>query len=1023
MTSLFGVAAGVDVFLGILGTTALLIDGEADDRWGKPRERAVLATLAVHVGKVVSVDTLIRWAWPADTPVPQNPAETFHTYATRIRRALRRLPTPTALRAGQGGYRLEMDKTLIDRNRFRALVAAGRAHAAASEPERAIAVIDRALALSRGSPVADLSSPYAETWRNTVIQTDLLAAHTTLIEQLVASRQFDDAVARLDDLHAEYPDDVTLAGLRLTALYGGRRSTHATMFYLATYRRLRDNGDDQAAAHLRQHHDTLRTEHGTARRPSPTVVPRQVPHNNRSFVGRADLLAKLDTATNVASGEPQSGVVLVDGTGGVGKTTLVVHWAHRHRRLFPDGDLFVDMYGYANRAKVEHTGVVDDFLVALGQPLDPALAPRGRAQLLSSLLINRKTLVVLDNVRDTDHIRELLPLLSNSLVIVTSRQLLTSLLAETGAQRIPVRPLSPAESVELLSARLGTGTVLDERRRRDLADLCDGLPLFLTVLASDLAVRSAAGLAEYVALIDRGRLIAGLGDHGDGPTDGAAHFDPSYRALAAPERRLFRLLSVHPGPEVGLAAASACADLPAAETARSLAKLTGAHLMEEADSVNRFRCHDLLAEYAAHCRDRDEPAAEQDAATRRMLDYYVGSAVAACRAVLPTYNPPPPMPDGADDADVTVTTFDEPDVARAWYERERANLTVAITDSAEKGYHDHAWRLADPVSTFLDRAGRHVDCRAIRETALLSTRAVGDREAEASTLSGLGQTHMMLGDYPRARRCFESALRLVAEDGPPRGHASVLHQLGRIAFRQGDRAEALDLFRRGMAINQETGDEEGLCWAYCRIGQTLRANDQHEQALVHLHRAGQLAHRIGEASAEATSLKEIGAIHRELGDLSMATAHCEQALAIAERIPDLAATAEICVVLCEVNRARHQSRKALEYGRRAVAVCEQTHDLASQAQALEVLGGAQHSTGDLADAVLSWRQAADLYDHIGNSMTAALLRDKIESVPVFYQEVVPIARAETDGDRAQAWPLADEITRPLGRLPWPPRRP
>lgn len=125
-------------------------------------------------------------------------------------------------------------------------------------------------------------------------------------------------------------------------------------------------------------------------------------------------------------------------------------------------------------------------------------------------------------------------------------------------------------------------------------------------------------------------------------------------------------------------------------------------------------------------------------------------------------------------------------------------------------------------------------------------------------------------------------------------------------------------------------------------------------------------------------------------------------------------------MLCEVYRARHLTRKALEYGRRAVEVCEQTHDLASQAQALEVLGGVQHGCGDLADAVLAWRQAAGLYDHIGNSTTAALLRNKIDSVPVFQQEVVPIARAGTESERPRAWPMVDEVTQPLGRLP---RRP
>jgi DNA-binding SARP family transcriptional activator len=998
----------VDAFLGILGTTALLLDGEADDNWGKPKERAVLATLAVHVGQVVTIDTLIRWAWPADTPIPQYPAPTFHTYATRIRKALRRLPTPANLRAGQGGYRLEMDKSLIDRFRFRELVTQGRAHADAHEPSQAIERIEEALALWRGAPVADLTSAAALAWRATVVQNDLLVANTTLIEQLVTMRRHDAAISRLDDLHADHPDDVTLAVLRLTALYGGRRSTHATAFYLAAYRKLQNNGDDQAAAHLRQRYEELRAEHEVAHRPTPAAVPHQLPHDH-AFVGRTELLDMLDTVTNAATDEPTTGVVLIDGTGGVGKTALAVHWAHRHRHLFPDGELFVKMHGYADRAQVEHATVVDRFLVALGQSPDPKLPPSGREQLLSSLLANRKTVVVLDNVRDTAHIRELVPLLSSSLVLITSRQWLTSLRTEAGARRVLVRPMSVEEGTTLMSAQLGPRSRLDEEQRTALAELCGGLPLLITVVAEYLASRPADRIAEYSELLDRRRLVVGLGDHGDGPTGGAACFEPSYRALAARERRLFRLLTLHPGPDIGLDAACACDGRSAEETFESITKLAGAHLIEAADAVDRYRFHDVVAEYAAHCRDRDEPKAEQVVATHRVLDYYVGSATHACRAVHRSYNAPPLLPP---QPGVRMTAFPDADSARQWFDRERTTLDAAIMHAAEHEYHEHVWRLADPLTTFYDRGGYNLDSRKVREIAVRATRAVGNREAEASTLSGLGMVHMTLGDYPQAKRCLEAALLLVAKDGPARGHGSVLHQLGRVALRQGDTAAALALFRRGMAIAQDNGDQEGMCWAHCRIGHALHTIDRHQDALRHLRRACLLAQQIGEASAEASSLSEIGAIHRELGDLTTATAHCEQALAVAAAVPDLAATARICVVLCEINRVRHRSRQAIGYGRRAVEVCEKTHDLAAKAQALDVLGAAQYECGDLPDAVVAWRQAAELYDHTGNAAHAARLHGRIEGVPIFHQESVPLGRS-ADQAREPSWPRDDEVTRPL----------
>lgn len=996
----------MDAFLGILGTTALLLDGEPNDTWGKPRERAVLATLAVHVNRVVPIGTLIQWAWPADKPIPQNPAGTFHLYAARIRRVLRRLPAPALLAAGQGGYRLEMDRSLIDLFRFRALITRAGTDLTHRDPEQAIAVIEDALTLFRGSPGADLSTPKAEAWRTGIIQNQLLAANRMLLEQLVATRRFDEAITRLDDLHADYPNDVTLAELRLSALFGARRGTHATAFYFATRNKLL-GVDDHAAEHLRRHHDALWAEHTTAHRPTPAAPPHQMPPAHRCFVGRDELLDTLDAA--VPADGPPAGVVIVDGAGGVGKTALVVHWAHQRQHLFPDGNLFVNMRGFATRNQVEVAAVVDHFLGALGHAPGPTLPPSTREQLLSSLLTGRRTLVVLDNVHDSDHVRSLLPLLPNCLVIITSRQRLVTLRTETGARQITVPPMTTTESADLLTAQLGP-RLLGERQRTGLVELCGGMPLLLTVLAGNLANKSAAAVEEYATLLDRRQLVVGLDDHGDGPTSGAACFEPSYRALAPEERRLFRLLTLHPGPEFGLTAACACGGGDMVATRRGIGRLVGLHLLEEADSgVNRFRFHDVLAEYGRYCRDRDEPPEEQAAAVRRVLDHYVGSATQACHALQRSYNPPPPSARPA----VPVTTFESSEDAVLWFGRERTNLTSAIVYAAGHGYHDDAWRLTDPVTAFFDRAGANTESRDVRLIALRSTRATGNREGEASILNGLGMAHMKLGDLDEAQRCFTEALRLAVEENHPRGQASTLHLLGWAALRQGHAAEALDLFHRGMAIDHRSANKEGMCWAHSRIGQALHAMDQHAQALRHLHEAVRIAHEIGETSAEAMSLRELGDLHRELGDLATATTYCQRALAIAEHVPDLPAVAETCAALCEINSAMHRTPAAIAFGRRAVEMCERTRDLARHAHALEVLGNAQHACGDLVDAVVAWRQAAELYEHTGNVASAGRLRAAIGGVPVFYQEIVPIARSAEEAEAPRAWLLEDQTTQPI----------
>lgn len=981
--------------LGILGTTALLMDGAADDSWGKPRERAVLATLVVHAGRVVPIDTLIRWAWPEDTPVPQNPIQTFYTYATRIRTSLQRLPSPPLLRAGQGGYRLDMDRSRIDHHRFRDLVAQARAYANSRQPKRVVEQVEQALRLWRGVPLADLSSEPARIWRAGVMRNEWLAAHVTMVEALLSLKRFDDAIVQLDDLSVDHPDDVNLANLRLTALYGQHRSTDAVAFYLATWRRLRDDGDEQAVQHLRRHHTALQAEHGSAHQPQPAVVPRQLPHARADFVGRRDLLAALDAAVGGPTSPPMNGVVILDGPGGVGKTALALHWAHQNRHRFAGGDLFVNLFGFSDRVRLEHATVVDDLLTALGHPPDRDSSPRTRELLLSSMLAGRHTLVVLDNARDTAHVRDLVSLLSSSLVLVTSRQRLSTLRTETGARRVSVRPMSAADATDMLAGQLtGRGQVADEHHAR-LAELCGGLPLLITLLAEHVADWSPIRVAEYSTQLDRRQLLVGIGDHGDGVANGEACFAQSYDALAEPDRRLFGLLALHPGPDISVAAAGACDGRTIRETAASLARLAGAHLLEaHPDIGERYRCHDLLAEFAAHRVERDELPETRTAAERRILSYFVSAATAACRTMYPSYNVAPSVRE----VDEVAVEFADPARARTWFDRERATLVAAVRQAFDHGHHHHCWRLADPLVTFFDRLGRNADARAVRELALRSARAAQDKGGEVSNLIGLGMGCTTLGDLHRAEEYFESALRLIEDGGFERAQASILHHLGRLAMLRGEPTEALTRYERGLDIAERIQDQEALCWLHCRIGHALRTLDRHEQALVHLHDARWLARQIGERSAEATSLADLGAVHRDMGELATAAGHCEQALTIAEETPDLAAAARICVVLCEINSARKQSRIAIRYGLRAVEVCRETQNLADQAHALEVLGGVQHSCGDLVDAELSWRQAADLYEHTGNAAKATSLRAAVAELPALRHDALPTPRRDGVGE-------------------------
>lgn len=962
--------------LGILGTTALLLDSGPDDRWGPPKVRAVLATLAVHAGQVVTVDKLLRWVWP-DEDWPENPQQVYNTYATRIRRALSRLPAPPDLRAGQGGYQLRMDRSQLDLHQFRGVIAEARKHIAAA-PARAVELIEGAIWLWRGEPLADLTSGPARAWRERVLQTDWLSAHTLRIQALIELARFDEALAALDEVQADHPADVNLANLRLSALYESRRFSEGIAYFLATNRRFREDGDDRAAQHLHEHHAALTAGRPEQITPPPTVVPRQLPHDVRDFVGRREQLAALDEACS-----DQAGIVVLDGAGGVGKTTLAVHWAHRARSRFPGGDLYVDLCGFSDRSSMDPAQVVDEFLYALGRPPDPGLPRRQRELMLNSLLAERKTLVLLDNARDTTHVRDLVRVLSSCTVIVTSRQRLTSLSAATGATRISV-PLMPAGDASRLLSLHTRGDLPDTDR---LVDLCGGLPLMITVLAEDLSGRPAVQRTQYAARVDRRRLLVSVGGHGDGGPPGEACFMSSYHRLEPAERRLFRLLAMQPGPDFSAEVAAACDGRTLGATMRGLDILVCAHLLQQPNEMDRFRYHDLLGEFAAQRLDEDEPADTRSEARQRMLTFYVAAASAAAETAYPDFRAP------ADQPTEPSMRFDDAADALRWLHRERTNLTAAIRYAHDAGHHDLVWRLNDPVAMHLDRTGCTIESRALGSLAVLSAQAISHWEGESSALIGLGLATMNLEDYSAAQPLLETALRIVEEHDRKRGQATALHGLGRIAIHNGDSVAALGFFSRGLAVAESIDDQQGVSWFHNGLGRVLRTIDRHTEAITHLRQARLGAQRANDKPAEAMCLAALADTFNELGDHAGAADHCERALAIAEAIPDLAGSADIRITLSRINADRRHFEDAVRHARRAVETLRGSQNLANQARAAEALGDALFVAGEPEEAALAWRQAADRYEYLGSQSAATRLHARIDDTYVVRQErTVPLAR-------------------------------
>lgn len=967
----------VEIIFGILGRTAIRIGDTFEEDWASPKVQALLATLLAHAGRRVTLDTLTEWAWPEEKPLPRNRAATFHTYATRIRKVLRRLPSPSTLYTGNGGFRLEVDKETIDYHRFRSLAGKARLHAREQRPHEAAECAEQALALWRGRPLDDLISERAQAWRTGIERDEWIPVNAVLFEALLSMGDADQVLAMLNTLPTEYADDIAFARLRMSALHMLSRSSEATTYYFHLRRRLLDEGDEQRADHLRHHHEQLRTRRtGTPPGdPTPTIAPpRQLPMDIPEFVGRADLMRELDRAATTRSGELGAGVVIIDGMPGVGKSALAVHWAHQVRDRFEDGDFFVNLNGFSDTGVVDDSAVVDDLLVALGTPPDESMNPRARELLLSRLMMNRRTLVVLDNARSSDHVRKLISLLNHSLILITSRQRLTSLSTAMGARRIQVPPMPAREGAELLTRRLDSTVELPEEAGRELVARCGGLPLVIAILAEHLVTFRPPEIASVTKHLDLRRLIAELGEDGDGSNSARTFFSWSYEALPAEERRLFRLLGLHPGPNIGIEAAASCGGRTTAAIKRSLGILVGAHLLERPDVLDRYQFHDLLREFATFCAERDESPDRVRAAERRMIGHYLASATAAHHTMYPGHLTPPPLPL---EKDVVPVQFVDAAHAQGWASRERTNINSVIHMASAHGHHDHAWRLADTAATFLDRYGQFEDSRSVREIAVKAAAAAGDREAEASSQVGLGMTLGTLGLPTEARRCLDLALRYAEETGNERGQASTLYQLGKLAMTMGAADTAAQLFQRCLDIAQRINDAEALCWTHVDLGNALRVLKDHDNALLHLRQSEFHAQRIADTSAHAKSLAGIGAVYRDQGDHDAALSYCRQALALTEGLPDMAVTAETCVTLAEVSHVRGDTTMAHAYIQQALDVCNESHLIAEEARARTVMGNIASAENDAIGAATSWRHALVHYERLGNTAQSAALQAKI----------------------------------------------
>ncbi|MEV4641209.1 BTAD domain-containing putative transcriptional regulator [Actinoplanes sp. NPDC049548] len=901
---------------------------------GPVQQRVVLSVLALHANRPLRREQLIEAVW--GDAAPAYAVNLVHKYISGLRRAfepVRSAGAPSRLLAWTDvGYRFSLPPGCLDLEVFDREIARARSARAAGELPEAAQAVHAALQLWRGPAFDGLTSPLLDVERERLGERRISVLEER-IEIDLAMGNDQDLVAELQRLVAEYPLRERLRGSLMTALYRSGRQGEALAAFHAVARYLKEELGVDPSADLQDLYQRILANDpalagvvpparlssepaGVASAPALTV-PAQLPYAIPHFVGRDAELRRLD---ELVVQDDADGMVIaaVTGTAGVGKTSLAVHWAHRIRSRFPDGQLYVDLRGFdPNLSAVEPSEALRGFLDALGVParrVPPTLEQQ--AALYRSLLAGRRVMVVLDNARDTDQVMPLLPGSAGCLVLVTSRSRLSGLVA-AGAVAVPVDLLTADEGRQMLRGRIGPSRVEAEPEAvDDLIAVSARLPLALAIVAARAAARPRFSLAALAGDLGqaRGGLDAFVGE--DEATDARAVLSWSYHLLTEPAARLFRLLGLHPGPDISVAAAASLAGVPVPEARRLLAALCGAHLLDEV-TPGRFGFHDLLRAYAAEQARAPGAGTERETALTRMFDHYLHTAHAADRVLYP-YRVP--LDVGEPDAAVTPTEIPDAERAMAWFVAEHPNLLAAITLATSAGRDSTAYGLAWTMTAFLNYQGHWHDWAATMEAALQAARRLGDLGGQAQAHRLLNLAYLQLGRLDEAGAHARRALKVFAELGDLPGQARIHLNFGRVLERQCHFQQALDQARKALELFRLAGDPPGEADALNWVGWYHSQLGYHEQALEYCHQSLVVHQGSGDWPGRADTWDSLGYAHHHLGHHDEAISCYEQALALWHDLGDRYQVAMTLLRLGDTHRAAGDQVAARDAWLRAMRI-------------------------------------------------------------------------------------------------------
>lgn len=976
----------------ILGPLAVRTGGR-ELTVSSPKQRVLLASLLLRADQVVTSDELIRRLW--DDQPPRDTRAALHVHTTRLRALLREaldLGDPSVIETHPGGYRLAMDPVALDLTRYRKAAREARVARSEGDADRELAAVERALAEWRGDPFETVPSASLQT----EVVPQLAEERLTLVERRVALvlglGGSADLIPQLRALATEHPVRERLREYLMRALHSSGQVAAALEEYRDYYRMLDRELGLPPGQELQELHRQLLAETGELhtprtspsgdrdayrapelRRPAgtqpanpsaPWMVHRQLPPEPTHFVGREELLEQVVAALTPRQRAAVPLVSLV-GPPGIGKTALALRAAHRLSFAYPDGQWYVRLHDARGGARPVHD-IIAELLQSSG--VDVSVLPTERHQLtgvLRSRLADRRVLIVIDDVNDSEQIPDLLPGSPSSAVLALHREYRPDLVAVYGARSFTLDLLSQKEGEEVLTAVLGRATEsLCGTAVAELVELCGRLPLALRIAAGHLAGRPWRSVESFVEALREGDPLELLA-LGDSPATAVrAAFSVAYESLPAMSRRFFRLLGVV--GDVAFTARTAAqlvgCELQVAD--QLLDKLAAAQLIE-VSSQDTYRFHSLIALYAAERGVEEDSPAERRQALNRLCRWYLHHTDEAVQSCYPGFL--------RAFRHATQVPEVDPRAAQEWLRVEQSNLVALVVRAADEKLNQVCVRLVDMLRGYFTLGRLQTDWLTIAQAGLRAAIAMGDQRVIAVMRLSVGLAFQGLNRLPDAARELRAAHRGFIRLGVRDFEAATVNAIAMNQLQRPTKEidSAVTLLERGLAISRQLELRHVEARGLMYLGMARHSQGRLRAAEANFSRAAAILDQDGAQRSRCEVLARLGSVYADLREWDAARVNLSLALSLSEEFNALHSTVLASYGLAQVYACNNYVDLAYQHAESAVVIARDHGYIALEANARNTLGGLHLIRGRTSEAREEFCRTLDIAERIGHPQSEA----------------------------------------------------